>query len=67
LEIDPETKQALVSHVKRKLAPQPVKIRSDVEVTCFSYEGIDAIKEYLQVKTVWINTGAVNGNPFVMR
>lgn len=29
--------------------------------------GIDAIKEYLQVKTVWINTGAVNGNPFVMR
>lgn len=55
LEIDPETKQALVSHVKRKLAPQPVKIRSDVEVTCFSYEGIDAIKEALslgeQVKT----------------
>ena len=29
--------------------------------------GIDAIKEYLQVKTVWINTGAVSGNPFVMR
>jgi aldehyde dehydrogenase (NAD+) len=29
--------------------------------------GIDAIKEYLQTKTVWINTGAVGGNPFVMR
>lgn len=29
--------------------------------------GIDAIKEYLQTKTVWINTGAVSGNPFVMR
>ena len=29
--------------------------------------GIDAIKEYLQVKTVWINTGAPSGNPFVMR
>lgn len=29
--------------------------------------GIDAIKEYLQVKTVWINTGAASGNPFVMR
>ena len=29
--------------------------------------GIDAIKEYLQVKTVWINTGAAGGNPFVMR
>jgi aldehyde dehydrogenase (NAD+) len=29
--------------------------------------GIDAIREYLQVKTVWINSGAVTGNPFVMR
>jgi aldehyde dehydrogenase (NAD+) len=29
--------------------------------------GIDAIKEYLQTKTVWINTGAVSGNPFLMR
>ena len=29
--------------------------------------GMDAIREYLQVKSVWINTGAVTGNPFVMR
>ncbi|MGH8694181.1 MAG: aldehyde dehydrogenase family protein, partial [Burkholderiales bacterium] len=29
--------------------------------------GIDAIREYLQVKSVWINTGAVSANPFVMR
>jgi len=29
--------------------------------------GIDAIREYLQVKSVWINSGAVGGNPFVMR
>ena len=29
--------------------------------------GIDAVREYLQVKSVWINTGAVTGNPFVMR
>ena len=29
--------------------------------------GIDAIREYLQVKSVWINTGAATGNPFVMR
>lgn len=26
-----------------------------------------AVREYLQVKSVWINTGAVTGNPFVMR
>ncbi|MDZ5457949.1 aldehyde dehydrogenase [Azohydromonas lata] len=29
--------------------------------------GIDAIREFLQVKTVWINSGAVTGNPFVIR
>lgn len=29
--------------------------------------GIDAINEYLQTKSVWINTGAATGNPFVMR
>ena len=29
--------------------------------------GIDAVREYLQTKTVWINSGAVAGNPFVMR
>jgi len=29
--------------------------------------GIDAMREYLQVKSVWINTGAATANPFVMR
>ncbi len=29
--------------------------------------GIDAIRAYLQVKSVWINTGAGSANPFTMR
>jgi len=29
--------------------------------------GIDAIREYLQTKSVWINTGVKTANPFVMR
>lgn len=29
--------------------------------------GMEAINEYLQTKSVWINTGAVTTNPFVMR
>lgn len=29
------------------MAPQPVKIRADIEVTCYTYDGIDAIKESL--------------------
>jgi len=47
LDINEELQQSIVSYVKRKLAPQPVKIRSDIEVTCFTYDGIDAIKESL--------------------
>lgn len=29
--------------------------------------GIDAIRAFLQTKSVWINSGAVTGNPFVLR
>ncbi|KWE18299.1 carnitine dehydratase [Burkholderia cepacia] len=29
--------------------------------------GIDAIQEYFQTKSVWINTGAATGNPFVLK
>ena len=28
--------------------PQAVKVRSDIEVSCYGYEGIDAIKEALR-------------------
>mmetsp|Transcript_29240 Transcript_29240/g.69436 ORF Transcript_29240/g.69436 Transcript_29240/m.69436 type:complete len:434 (+) Transcript_29240:144-1445(+) len=38
---------ALIKNVELRLTPQPVKVRSDFEVTCFAYEGIDAIKEAL--------------------
>ena len=29
--------------------------------------GIDSVKAFLQTKSVWINSGAVTGNPFVLR
>jgi translation initiation factor 2 subunit 1 len=38
----------LQSYIKTRLTPQPTKIRSDIEVTCFGYEGIDAIKKALK-------------------
>lgn len=43
----PEIKDTLISIVQKRLKPQPVKVRADIEVTCFGYEGIDAIKEAL--------------------
>lgn len=47
LDIDEETKQAMITHIKRRLAPQPTKVRADIEVTCYTYEGIDAVKAAL--------------------
>ena len=37
----------LKAYILRRLAPQPIKIRSDIEVSCFTFEGIDAIQEAL--------------------
>ena len=46
--ISPEVLDALLKNIKRRLTPQAVKIRADVEVMNFSYEGIDSIKEALK-------------------
>lgn len=47
LKLSKEEEEKLVENVKKKMRPQPVKIRADFEITCFAYEGIDAIKEAL--------------------
>lgn len=38
----------LKSYIGKRLTPQPTKVRADVEVTCFGYEGIDAVKAALR-------------------
>ena len=43
----PTVLPALLQQISRRLTPQPAKIRADIEVTCFSYDGIDAIKTAL--------------------
>eukprot|EP00588_Corethron_pennatum_P001909 CAMPEP_0194299316 /NCGR_PEP_ID=MMETSP0169-20130528/60654_1 /TAXON_ID=218684 /ORGANISM="Corethron pennatum, Strain L29A3" /LENGTH=362 /DNA_ID=CAMNT_0039049405 /DNA_START=179 /DNA_END=1267 /DNA_ORIENTATION=+ len=47
LEIPDGLREDLVAYIRRRLAPQPVKIRADVEVSCFTYEGINAIRAAL--------------------
>lgn len=39
-----EVKDALLKNIKRRMTPQPVKIRADVEMTCYHYDGIEHIK-----------------------
>ena len=41
-------KTELLSYIGKRLMPQPTKVRADVEVTCFGYEGIDAVKTALR-------------------
>jgi translation initiation factor 2 subunit 1 len=48
LDITPEILSALRTHIRRRLTPQPIKIRADIEVTCFTYEGIEAIRSALK-------------------
>ena len=46
--LDDETKEVLLNNIKRKLTSQAVKIRADIEVACYGYEGIDAVKAALR-------------------
>jgi translation initiation factor 2 subunit 1 len=44
----PQIKEELQTYISKRLTPQPTKVRADVEVTCFGYEGIDAVKSALR-------------------
>lgn len=45
--LDESTHKVLLENIERKLTPQAVKIRSDIEVACYGYDGIDAVKDAL--------------------
>jgi len=38
----------LMSTIARRLTPQPIKLRADIELTCYTPAGIDAIKKALR-------------------
>lgn len=48
LDLPEDWRETLLSNIKRRLTPQAVKCRADIEVSCYSYEGIDAIKQALK-------------------
>lgn len=49
LQIEDTVKDGLMTIIKHRMALKPIKIRSDIEVTCYSYEGVDAIKQALTI------------------
>lgn len=46
-DISNDVKEKLIEDIKKKLTPQALKIRADIEVSCFAYDGIEAIKTAL--------------------
>ncbi|KAK9805915.1 hypothetical protein WJX73_004703 [Symbiochloris irregularis] len=46
--LTPEVKEAVVKNVRRRMTPQPLKIRADVELTCYAYDGVLFIKEAMR-------------------
>ena len=42
--VTPEVKDALVKNIRRRMTPQPLKIRADVEMKCFQFDGVLHIK-----------------------
>jgi tRNA A37 threonylcarbamoyladenosine dehydratase len=46
-DIDETVKDKLLDEIRKKLAPKALRIRSDIEVSCFAYDGIEAVKKAL--------------------
>uniref|UniRef100_A0A7S1VRP1 S1 motif domain-containing protein n=1 Tax=Sexangularia sp. CB-2014 TaxID=1486929 RepID=A0A7S1VRP1_9EUKA len=47
IELEGDLKDCVIEAIQTRLTPPPVKIRADIEVQCFAYEGVDAIKAAL--------------------
>jgi len=37
-------RECLIKNIRRRMTPQPLKIRADIELTCFAYDGVLHIK-----------------------
>ena len=46
--VQPAVLNVLTSTIARRLTPQPIKLRADIELTCYTPAGIDAIKKALR-------------------
>ncbi|XP_044508508.1 eukaryotic translation initiation factor 2 subunit alpha homolog isoform X1 [Mangifera indica] len=43
-----ELKDALVKNIRRRMTPQPLKIRADIEMKCFQFDGVLHIKDAMR-------------------
>jgi hypothetical protein len=50
--LTPQVQEALLKNIKRRMTPQPLKIRADVELTCFAYDGVERIRDAMRAAQV---------------
>eukprot|EP01018_Ginkgo_biloba_P004282 Gb_28065 [translate_table: standard] len=43
-----DVKDALIKNIRRRMTPQPLKIRADIELKCFQFDGVLHIKEAMK-------------------
>ncbi|KAL9418651.1 hypothetical protein AB3S75_036576 [Citrus x aurantiifolia] len=43
-----EVKDALIKNIRRRMTPQPLKIRADIEMKCFQFDGVLHIKDAMR-------------------
>lgn len=55
IDLTDDEKRILFESISRKMAPTPMKLRAEFELTCFTYEGIDALKEALITARTKVN------------
>ena len=47
IDITPEQKEALLMNINKKMAAAPTKMRARVNLQCYTYQGIETIRESL--------------------
>ena len=43
-----------MKNIKRRLTPQPLKIRADVDMTCYAYDGVLHIQVSIVLATAYL-------------
>ncbi|KAJ6325060.1 hypothetical protein OIU76_012191 [Salix suchowensis] len=46
--VSEEIKEALIKNIRRRMTPQPLKIRADIEMKCFQFDGVLHIKDAMR-------------------
>lgn len=62
--VSEEVKDSLVKNIRRRMTPQPLKIRADIEMKCFQFDGVLHIK-VINVSIPLLFSIKIKSSPFL--